>query len=373
MGGSLVAFLDATERRLFDWVERHRHSSRTRYWSKMLTGPDALRGRQCHCPGGLPFHFVHSEGIRESADVVLDYGSNVVNPERPHMPVEMMVRIAPDIGRAAIVYMKADLLPQFAREILPSLTQPIILVTAESDWSPTAEFGHLLEDPLIFHWFCQNSMLPAPHPRLSPIPIGLDNPIYRLFERRFGFLMDQLAGKASLDFSFSQNPPGNQARFCKAVAANREMIGRKPLRVLCAYSKRSLPDRAAASRALSGKPFAMIAERVIPQAEYWNLHAEFGFEVSPPGNGLDCFRTWENLALGTIPIVRSSPLDQLYREHGFPVAIVSDWEEITEARLERWNEELVPLLGEIQPQLSNDYWTGLIRDKARSLSQSGRR
>jgi hypothetical protein len=367
MGGRFVAFLDAAERRLFDWVERRRHTSRTRYWSRKLTGPDALRGRQCHCPAGLPIHFVHSEGIRESADVVLDYGSNVVNPERPHMPVEMMVRVAPDIRRASVVYMKTDLLPQFVREVLPSLTQPIILVTAESDWSPTAEFSHLLENPLVLHWFCQNSTLPAYHPRLSPIPIGLDNPVYRLFERRFGFLMDQLAGKAGFDLTCSLNPPGDQARFCDAVVANREMIGKKPLRVLCAYSKRSIPDRAAASRALKGKPFALVAEEAIPQAEYWDLHTEFAFEVSPQGNGLDCFRTWEDLALGTIPIVRTSPLDQLYRQHGLPVAIVNDWAEITEVNLKRWSEELVPLLGGIQHQLSNDYWTDLIRNKARSL------
>lgn len=253
MGGSFVAFLDAAERRLFDFVERRRHVSRTVYWSRNLTGPDALRGRQCHCPTGLPFHFVHSEGIRESADIVLDYGSNVVNPHRPHMPVEMMARIAPDVWRSAIVYMKTDLLPQFVREVLPSLTRPIILVTAESDWSPTADFGHLLENPLILHWFCQNAMLPGPHPRLSPIPIDLDNPVYRLLERRFGFLMDQLAGKACLDLTFSRNPPGDQARFNEAVATNRALIGRKPLRVLCAYSKKSLPDRAAASHALRGK------------------------------------------------------------------------------------------------------------------------
>lgn len=293
MGQGLLALLDAAEKQLFDWVERRRHASRKRYWSAKLTSPRDLRGRQCHCPTELLFHFVHSEGIRECADVVLDYGSNVVNPERPHMPVEIMARIAPNIDRASVVYMKADLLPQFVTEILTCLTQPIILVTAESDWSPTAEYHHLLENPLILHWFCQNSMLPAPHSRLTPIPIGLDNPVYLLFERRFGFLIEQLAGKARFDPTFSLNSPGDQARFWMAVVANRALIGKKPLRVLCAYSKKELPDRAAASRALAEKPFALVAKKVIPQAEYWARHAEFAFEVSPPGNGLDCFRTWD--------------------------------------------------------------------------------
>jgi len=60
-------------------------------------------------------------------------------------------------------------------------------------------------------------------------------------------------------------------------------------------------------------------------------HAKF--VLSPPGNGLDCHRTWEVLYVGSIPVVISSTLDPLYV--GLPVIIVDSWEEVTEDFLER--------------------------------------
>jgi hypothetical protein len=49
--------------------------------------------------------------------------------------------------------------------------------------------------------------------------------------------------------------------------------------------------------------------------------------VSPHGNGLDCHRTWEALALGCIPIVKSSGIDPLFDE--LPVWIVNQWSDVT--------------------------------------------
>lgn len=140
---------DRFESLIFEQVERRRHTIRTKYWTAELERPENLRGLQCHCPMKVPFHFVHSEGIREGADIVLDYGSNVENAERPHMPVELLARVAPSIARGSVVYMKADLLPQFVDNVLPTVRQPFVLVTAESDWSPTGEFGYLLDHPLV--------------------------------------------------------------------------------------------------------------------------------------------------------------------------------------------------------------------------------
>ncbi len=61
--------------------------------------------------------------------------------------------------------------------------------------------------------------------------------------------------------------------------------------------------------------------------------SEYAFVISPHGNGVDCHRTWEALALGCVPIVRTSPLDALYE--GLPVLIVSNWCEVTADFLRR--------------------------------------
>tara|TARA_B110000211_G_C14089187_1_gene558071 strand:+ start:417 stop:4046 length:3630 start_codon:yes stop_codon:yes gene_type:complete len=50
--------------------------------------------------------------------------------------------------------------------------------------------------------------------------------------------------------------------------------------------------------------------------------------ISPPGNGLDCHRTWELIFLGVVPIVKKGILDALYSKlpHG-TVQIVRDWKD----------------------------------------------
>ncbi len=47
------------------------------------------------------------------------------------------------------------------------------------------------------------------------------------------------------------------------------------------------------------------------------------FVLSPPGNGIDCYRTWESLIMGAIPIVLNTSIWQLYVD--MPVMIVNDW------------------------------------------------
>src|SRR5262249_31408487 len=93
----------------------------------------------------------------------------------------------------------------------------------------------------------------------------------------------------------------------------------------------------------------------------------YAFEVCPHGNGLDCFRTWECLFLETIPIVRTSPLDQLYQDEGFPVVIVESYREITAERLQTWQAERQELFtSDMLTRLTNDYWLGKIRQAAQA-------
>ena len=69
----------------------------------------------------------------------------------------------------------------------------------------------------------------------------------------------------------------------------------------------------------------------------WRLHGEYGFVLCPPGNGIDTHRTWEALALRSIPIViRSSRLaDRLYE--GLPVVLVDSFREVTLPNLRKWH------------------------------------
>jgi hypothetical protein len=94
----------------------------------------------------------------------------------------------------------------------------------------------------------------------------------------------------------------------------------------------------------------------MPRPLLWKTKTAYAFSISPWGNGLDCHRTWEDLALGCILIVKTSSLDRLY--DGLPVVIVKDWNEITEENLQRWFE-LYKDASEnslYREKITNQYW-----------------
>jgi hypothetical protein len=364
---------DVLKKVLGAWFLR-RASARAR---RSLRGKASLAGRRCHCDPA-PLHLVHSEGLRESCDVVIDYASNVEHPERPQVPPSVLSTIAAEIAAGDIVYVKTDHLEAFVNEILPSNSGPIVLVTGDSDASAVASFERLLSDDRILHWFAQNCDVSYDHPRLTRIPIGVDNPVYTKMEKRLGFAVAMLLGKIPFDRTSSRNVMGDQARLLAARSRLSRTIREKPARVLCTFHRNqqllsnadTIPDRVEAGAALRDAPHCHFIASRLRQDDYWAIHDDFAFELSPRGNGLDCFRTWECLVLETIPIVKTSPLDALYRQEGFPVVIVESFREVTAVNLGRWKAQLE---GHFTPKLlrtlTNDYWLQRIQQAVRSREE----
>ena len=62
--------------------------------------------------------------------------------------------------------------------------------------------------------------------------------------------------------------------------------------------------------------------------KYINELSNCKFCLSLPGKGMDCYRTWEALTLGVIPIViRTKHMNSIY--DNLPVIIIDDINEIT--------------------------------------------
>ena len=91
----------------------------------------------------------------------------------------------------------------------------------------------------------------------------------------------------------------------------------------------------------------------VNRSQSWKTMVNYKYVISPHGNGLDCHRTWESIALGCIPILKSSPLDTMFE--GLPVLIVKEWSDVT-----------AELLNTYQPINTNtdkimlSYWEGLL-------------
>ena len=354
-----------------DRVSLRRAARRAR---RFLRDARSVRGHRCSCDPTLDVHLVHSEALREACDVVVDFGSNIERPERPHVPVPMLAAIAGSITAGSAIHVKSDLLASFVESVLPHIRVPFVLVTGDSDVAPVSAFAPLLDDARVLHWFAQNCDVEYDHPRLTRIPIGVDNPVYTKLDKRLGFLLAMLLGRIPFDRTLSRNGMGDQ-KLLQAVSRRATRTFReKPARALCTFHRNSIllpnadtiTDRRDAVEQLRDRPDCHFIERRLAQAEYWEAHQDFAFEVSPRGSGLDCFRTWECLFLETVPIVKASALDALYRQERLPVAVVESWREVTSANLRRWQTELADrFTPDLRRRLTADYWRGQIEDAKR--------
>jgi hypothetical protein len=122
-------------------------------------------------------------------------------------------------------------------------------------------------------------------------------------------------------------------------------------------------DRINAETALKGGKIAFYQNNKLSREKSWELQSQYAFVASPHGHGLDCHRTWEALLLGSIPIVKTSTLDPMWKD--LPVLIVDDWGDITPKLLQKTfhkysmsisDEERKKLFYPYQKKLSLKWW-----------------
>jgi hypothetical protein len=90
----------------------------------------------------------------------------------------------------------------------------------------------------------------------------------------------------------------------------------------------------------------------------WSDHGDYSFVISPAGYGLCCYRTWEALILGCIPILKTSPIDSVY--DSLPVIIVDEWSDITEDNMNNWKISIMSKDWNLE-KLTSEYWSNRIR------------
>ena len=139
------------------------------------------------------------------------------------------------------------------------------------------------------------------HPKIEPIPIGLEN--IRFLRNGMPSDFKRLSLRSGVDFSD------------------------RPINLLVAFSLHTNPvERNAALSAARNVPGVTIVQNFIPPYEYLELVSQSKFVLSPPGNGPDCHRTWESIYLGAVPIVHESAWP--FKNYNLPVAQVNNWDEI---------------------------------------------
>ncbi|HEX4025270.1 MAG TPA: hypothetical protein VHX52_11300 [Steroidobacteraceae bacterium] len=253
-----------------------------------------------------------------------------------------------------LVWVRATALPQFLHEALPRIRARFALVTGDEDWSIPLDFdgaAELCEHRNLVCWFAQNCDGRDRSGKILPLPIGMDFHTISNAPR----------------WGHAQASPAQQEAELEALRAAMPANGARVPRVHADFhfNRHGRPllgeTRAAVEAVLRPNPLVEFQRRKLSRTRLWRNKTRYAFTVSPHGNGLDCHRTWESLALGNIVIVRHSPLDPLYE--GLPVVIVDRWEDITAQNLALWHAQLREGFStpEFADRLTNRYWIERMR------------
>jgi hypothetical protein len=247
------------------------------------------------------------------------------------------------------IYICSSALFDFVTNYLPNIRVKFVLVTGDSDSSipgtslPELEFRKLMHSPLLIAWFSQNLIAsPNEYPKFRYLPIGLD--YHTLSERDY--------------FWGPKTVPKIQEQLLYAVSNKaKPFYLRKPIAYSTFHFELDRGDRHLAYKQIP-KELIFYEPKKNQRLHSWKHQTEYAFVVSPPGEGLDCHRTWEAMCLGCIPILISTPLDDLFE--GLPVLIVKSWEDITAELLNNTIEEYKTRTFNLE-KLELKYWVNEIK------------
>jgi len=214
-----------------------------------------------------------------------------------------------EVGPAEIIFVSGPRLRLFFEEFHPKLPHPYILVSHDESVSAPCPFSSYLNDPKLIAWFGQN-VQHAKHPKLHPIPLGLQN-------KRWWFKFGDL-----------------EVTKKKLSEPEQERTIELYMNFNVGTYKR---ERELVYNLFKNQDFCYISPAK-GYDEYLDDLRISKFVLSPRGYALDCHRIWECLLMGAIPIVKTSDLDPLFED--LPILIINNWSQITPNYLKFKYEEM---------------------------------
>lgn len=267
-------------------------------------------------------NYICGNNFKKLAKFVVDESSDVFEPESVKQ------------GDIIFVRNRLEYLKIFFLYINPKIKHKYILITHNDDCSPSIVKKYI-DINNIYAWFSIN--VDYNHPKLIPIPIGIGEGCYG---KHYVGGIDKLNKTIVLDKKYLL-----YMNFNVQTNANLRMPVYKTFcnKPFCYFPKDCLFT-----------PY----KRMSPMDFLKDVHNS-KFVLSPEGNGMDCYRTWESLYVNSIPVVKTSVLDVLLQD--LPVLIVKDWSDITEPFLQRKYRLIKNKTCNLE-KLSFSYWKNLILD-----------
>jgi hypothetical protein len=249
-------------------------------------------------------------------------------------------------------------------ELFNKIQVPFILITAEADVTIPYNNYHkkidccysVLANPLLVKWFSIN--VDYSHPKLIPIPIGLPKHIPFIVNNEgsgymgwvVSFMINQVSdviSKQNVNVLENLVDKNKKLLYTRMTVENSDN---------CFHEKEGI--RRDAIKVLSDR--FEIPTNLVKWEEYIAELAEHKFCLSLPGKGMDCYRTWEALTFGVIPIViRTQHMDSIYND--LPVLIIDDINVITEDFLHSQFELLTQNITRYNlNKMTSSYWIDYI-------------
>jgi len=229
------------------------------------------------------------------------------------------------------IFVNADFLEYFFLNIHQKITKKYILVTHNSTMTVPGKFEKFLMDEKLVAWFGKNAV--SMHPKMRVLPIGLANAYW---------------------------PHGNVNILKKVVAS---LTDEKPFLLYLNIDCRTNTERKIVFEMFAQKSFCYTAQKK-PFEEYLKELSRSYCVLSPEGAGLDCHRTWEAMLMGSIPVLKHSGIDTLYKD--LPVILIDDWSMIHENFLKQ-QVAAINLEKINWKKLYADYWLEKIRAEQHKL------
>ena len=249
--------------------------------------------------------FISGEALQELADLTIIFSDQrhdelwkvqIHNINCEYIILNPGDSLPEKIFTARSIFIYTHALPLFFERVFPSLTKPITLLSHNSDHGVDNNYLEYLNSDKINKWFCQNRL--TNHPKLFSLPIGIANSCWDWGDSK---IMDEVINEGYID----SNPYFIYANFSKGDGLRYER--RKDCYDILSEN-------------------GIIMQESTDYKSYLQELKKHKFCLSPEGNGIDCYRTWEALYMRTIPICKRSVMVEEFAKT-FPIYIVDDWKD----------------------------------------------
>jgi hypothetical protein len=206
------------------------------------------------------------------------------------------------------IFVKTDFLPDFFNNKFNLIKSKFFLITGVAGLDVDIKFKKYLESDKIIKWLGTN--IPFKHEKIVKLPIG---------------------------FQENELPGGNQ-NLLRKLYNIKSLFSNKKNKLLVTNMGKTHNSRNKINDIFIDKHFVDILKDRLDFENFVNKINEYKFVLAPRGRGNDTHRFWEILLVGSVPVVETSGLDDLYNK--FPCIIVSDFKDVNENLLNNFKIDM---------------------------------